>query len=98
MNDDGATVYMLKCADGSFYTGVTRRSLDDRLAEHADGLGGDYTRRRLPVSLVFASQFQRISDAVATERQIKGWSRAKKQALIDGDFVALKVLASRAEK
>jgi putative endonuclease len=96
--DDGATVYILQCADGSFYTGITRRALDERLAEHNDGLGGDYTRRRLPVTLIYADHFQRISDAVATERRIKGWSRAKKQALIVGDFASLPRLASRARK
>jgi putative endonuclease len=96
--EDGATVYILKCADGSFYTGITRRPLDDRVAEHDAGLGGDYTRRRLPVTLIYADYFQFIADAVATERRIKGWSRAKKQALIDGDFEKLQRLASRAAK
>ena len=98
MTTDGATVYILRCADGSFYTGVTRRPIDDRIGEHMAGLGGDYTRRRLPVKLIYASHFQRITDAIATERRIKGWLRAKKQALIDGDFERLKALASRAEK
>ena len=98
MTTDGAIVYILRCSDGSFYTGVTRRPIDDRIGEHMAGLGGDYTKRRLPVSLVFADHFQQISDAVATERRIKGWTRAKKQALVDGDFERLKTLASRAKK
>jgi putative endonuclease len=95
MTSDGATVYVLKCSDDSFYTGSTRRPVEERFAEHAAGLGGDYTRRRLPVELVHAEHFQRITDAIAFERQFKGWSRAKKEAFLRGDFTTLKRLAAR---
>ena len=98
MTSDGATVYILQCADGSFYSGLTHRTIDERVGEHLAGNGGDYTRRRLPVKLVYAAHFQRITDAIATERRIKGWSRAKKMALMREDFEVLKQLASRAER
>jgi putative endonuclease len=76
-------VYILECGDGSYYVG-SARSLDKRVAEHQAGLGGTYTSKRLPVSLVFAEHFDRIDDAFEREKQVQGWSRAKRQALIDG--------------
>jgi len=87
-------VYILKCADGSFYTGITRRSVDERVSEHNQGLVASYTQSRRPVAVVYSAEFERIDEAIATERQIKGWSRAKTQALIDGDFQRLKELAA----
>jgi putative endonuclease len=96
---DGASIYILRCADGSYYTGVTRRSVDERVSEHALGLDeGCYTFRRRPVTLVHAEHYSRIVDAVATERRIKGWSRAKKEAYIRGDYAALVALAKRSGK
>ncbi len=91
----GAWLYVLKCADGSYYVGTTRTTLEQRLAEHNSGHFGGYTATRRLVTLVYSEWFDRITDAVAAERQIKGWSRAKKEALIRGDFEALKVLARR---
>ncbi len=96
---DGASIYILRCADGSYYTGVTRRSVDERVSEHALGLDdGCYTFRRRPVTLVHAEHYSRIVDAVAAERRIKGWSRAKKEAYIRGDYAALVALAKRSGK
>jgi putative endonuclease len=89
---------VLKCADGSYYIGSTRRVVEERLADHAAGLGRDYTRRRLPVVLIHAEHFQRITDAIAFERQFKGWTRTKKEAFLRGEFDALKTLASRRKK
>jgi putative endonuclease len=89
----GAHVYIVRCADGSFYVGSTRTSLEARVSQHNDGTFGGYTSRRRPVDLMFHQEFDRISDANAAERQIKGWTRAKKQALLRGDFAALRVLA-----
>jgi len=89
----GAHVYILRCADGSFYVGSTRTSLEARVSQHNDATFGGYTARRRPVDLMFHQEFGRISDAIAAERQIKGWTRAKKQALIRGDFAALRLLA-----
>jgi len=91
----GAFVYILRCADDSFYVGTTRATLDQRLAQHEDGTFGGYTRTRRPVKLSCAEYFERVEDAIASERRLKGWSRAKKQALIDGDLEGLRTLARR---
>ena len=91
-----ASVYILLCPDGSYYTGITRREVEERVSEHAQGLDPTcYTFSRRPLSLVFSAPFDRVDEAVSFERQIKGWSRAKKQALIRGDYDALPALASR---
>ncbi len=89
----GACVYIVRCRDGHYYTGSTRGSLEQRVAEHNAGTYGGYTKSRRPVELVFSQDFQRITDAIAAERQIKGWSRAKKEALIQGDMEALQRFA-----
>jgi predicted GIY-YIG superfamily endonuclease len=81
-------LYILKCADGSYYTGSTT-NLERRIAEHQSGEIKGYTSSRLPVELVFSCEFQTENEAFIRERQIKGWSRAKKEALIRGDFDAL---------
>ncbi|MBL0899902.1 MAG: GIY-YIG nuclease family protein [Reyranella sp.] len=91
----GAHVYMLRCADGSYYVGSARLGLDRRLSEHNDGTYGGYTSRRRPVVLAWAEHFPDITDAIAVERQLKGWSRAKKEALIRGDWDAIQTLAKR---
>jgi putative endonuclease len=88
-----AFVYILKCADDSFYTGVTRTSLEYRVAQHNQGVLKGYTASRCPVTLVFSQQFDEIKQAISAERQIKGWSRAKKVALIDGRFEDLPFLS-----
>ncbi len=85
-------IYILKCADGSYYTG-SAKSLERRLAEHQIGEGGQWTKSRLPVDLVFAYEVQRIDDAFGLERQVKGWRREKKKALIKGDYSLLPALA-----
>ena len=86
-------VYILKCADGSYYTGVTN-SIERRFAEHQSGINNAcYTYTRLPVELVFIEQFQRYDQAIAFEKQIKGWSRKKKEALIEKNYALLKELA-----
>ena len=91
-----AWVYMLKCSDGSYYVGSARgETLDKRIAEHQSGALGGYTSTRRPVQLVWSEWFQSITDAVCVERQIKGWSRAKKQALIAHDYHRLPELAKR---
>jgi putative endonuclease len=90
-----ACLYILRCADGSLYAGTTRDSLEKRIAEHQAGTFDGYTSRRRPVVLVFHQQFQRVEDAISAERQIKGWRREKKEALIRGDYAALPALARR---
>src|SRR6266702_4590049 len=92
---DGAYLYILRCADGSYYAGTARSSLEQRVAEHNAGAYGGYTAKRRPVTLVFSQWFDRITDAIAAERQVKGWSRAKKEALVRGDFSSLPMLSQR---
>jgi putative endonuclease len=92
---EGAYLYILRCADGSYYTGTARFGLERRVAEHSAGIYGGYTAQRRPVTLVFSQWFDRITDAIAAERQVKGWSRAKKEALIRGDFESLPQLSKR---
>jgi predicted GIY-YIG superfamily endonuclease len=89
---------MLRCRDGAYYVGTTGASLEERVDQHQSGAFDGYTARRRPVALVFAQEFQLITDAIAAERQLKGWSRAKKEALIRGDFDAIRELARRAKK
>jgi putative endonuclease len=91
----GAYLYILRCADNSYYVGTTRKSLDERIGEHNAGIYGGYTTTRRPVTVVFAQHFDTVTDAIAAERQIKGWSRAKKEALIGGDWNRLPELAKR---
>src|ERR1700682_5620542 len=92
----GAFVYMLRCADGSFYVGsATGDDLTQRIAQHQSGYYNGYTATRRPVTLVWSEHFLRITDAIAVERQIKGWSRAKKEALIKGNWPAIELLARR---
>ncbi len=83
-------VYILKCCDGSYYTGVTN-NVEKRLAEHnsADSVTS-YTSTRRPVELVYHQQFNDIMQAIELEKQIKGWSRKKKEALINEDWEKLK--------
>ena len=88
--------YMLRCRDGSYYVGSARggwNALERRVNEHNAGAFGGYAKNRRPVELVFHQEFQRITDAIAAERQIKGWSRAKKEALIRGDWELVSKLA-----
>jgi putative endonuclease len=90
-------LYILRCSDASYYVGSTT-GLDARIATHRSGEGGDYTARRLPVEVVFTDEFESPHDAFLVERQVKGWSRAKKEALIRGDYNALPPLAANAIK
>jgi len=91
-------VYILRCADGSYYTGLTHRTPEERLAEHQSGLVDGFTQSRRPVALVYSESFLNAVDAIAAERRIKGWSRTKKEALITGRFDLLPGLARRKSK
>ncbi len=90
-------MYILKCSDGSYYTGSTRE-LEKRVMEHNMGLGSNYTRKHRPVELVYFEEFQRVDDAFAREKQVQGWSRAKKECLICGQFGKLTDLAKSSGK
>ena len=75
-------MYILLCADGSYYTGSTW-NLEKRLWNHQNGQGANYTKNRLPVRLVYCEEYSRIDEAYFREKEIQGWSRRKKKALID---------------
>ena len=85
-------VYILHCADDSFYVGIAQ-DLDARLKAHNDGRGATYTFKRRPVHLVYSEQFDSNSEGIKRERQLKRWSHSKKQALISGDLQKLKRLS-----
>lgn len=87
-------VYMLRCADGSFYVGHTDE-LEQRLGQHNDGRYCRWTRCRRPLQLVWSADFPTREQAKEAEKKLKGWSRAKKQALVDGDHDRISLLASR---
>ena len=89
----GFWVYILECKDKSYYVGHTD-NLENRLVEHNSGLGGNYTSKRLPVTIVFLERFQTRDEAFMAERQIKGWSRKKKDALIEKNFDRLVELSN----
>lgn len=92
-NDDRmAWVYILRCADDSFYVGSTR-NLDDRLHQHAVGRVDSYTRTRRPLELAWALECEHIGEAFALEHKLKGWRRAKKIALIEGRLADLPALS-----
>ena len=84
--------YLLRCNDGSYYVGHTD-DLETRMAQHQTGATGGYTAPRRPVTLVWSETFPTRDEAFAAERRIKGWSRAKKEALIAGDWDRLRMLA-----
>jgi putative endonuclease len=88
-------VYMLRCSDGSYYTGITRKAPLARVYEHNTAPINSYTARRRPVVLVFTESYENLIEAIMRERQIKGWSRRKKEALIRRDYDDLPDLASR---
>ena len=93
-----AFVYILRCADGTYYTGSTRATLDERVGQHNEGTYRGYTSSRLPVELVYSEAFDRIEDAITAERKIKGWSRAKKEALIGDDWQTVRQLSRRGRR
>ncbi len=87
-------VYILKCSDQSYYTGITN-DIDNRLAQHNNGDNNtSYTYRRRPVELVFCYEFSEVMQAISFEKQVKGWSRKKKEAIINGKWDLLKELSA----
>jgi len=86
-------VYILRCGDGSYCTGHTD-NLEKRIMQHQTGEIESYTSERLPVTLVFADEFPTREEALARERQIKGWGRKKKEAMVKGDWAEVSRLAS----
>jgi predicted GIY-YIG superfamily endonuclease len=88
-----AWVYILKCADNSYYTGKSQ-AIETRIEQHQQGVFKGYTYSRRPVTLMWSAGFLTYKEAIMCERQIKGWSRAKKEALIRGDIDLLHNLAA----
>jgi predicted GIY-YIG superfamily endonuclease len=85
-------VYIVRCSDASYYVGQSD-DLEKRISDHNAGLLSAYTRKRRPVKLVFSEEFQSREEALARERQLQGWSRAKKEALIAGNWERLRLLS-----
>lgn len=91
-------VYIVECSDGQYYTGMTN-NLDKRLYEHNSGLHPtSFTHNRRPVVLRYFQYFSDVNQAIAWEKQLKGWSRKKKEALFDGDWKLIQELAKNREK
>ena len=86
--------YVLRCADGSYYTGHTD-DLTARIGAHQSGVIDGYTQRRRSVTLAWSQEFPTRDEAFEAERQIKGWSRTKKEALIRGDWHAIQILSRK---
>jgi predicted GIY-YIG superfamily endonuclease len=82
-------MYILECCDGSYYVGSTR-NLNRRLNQHQSGKGANHTKKRLPVRMVYCKYFDRVQEAFYFEKQVQGWSRKKKEALMFGQIDLLK--------
>jgi putative endonuclease len=87
-------LYILKCADDSYYTGSTK-DLEKRIQQHQKALGANYTKKKLPVELIYYEEYERIDDAFYREKQIQNWSKSKKEALILGENTELPKLAKK---
>jgi putative endonuclease len=85
-------MYILECGNGSYYTGSTKQ-IKERIAQHQNGMGAKHTRNHQPVKLVYLEEFHRIDFAFYREKQVQGWSRKKKEALIYGEFNMLPSLS-----
>jgi putative endonuclease len=85
-------LYILKCCDGTYYTGSTK-DLEKRIKEHQSGQGANYTKDRLPIKLIYTEEYRRVVDAFLREKQIQNWSHDKKRALIEKEYSELHTLA-----
>ena len=90
-------MYILECADGSYYTGSTN-NLELRLWQHENAEGANHTKKRLPVKLVYSEEFEWVQDAFYREKQVQGWRREKKEALIRGEHSLLPELSMNSKK
>ncbi len=90
-------MYILRCSDDSYYTGSTS-DLESRIHQHSIGEGANYTRKRLPIELVYYEEYDRIDDAFYREKQVQGWTRRKKEALMAGRYDQLPSLAKKVWK
>ena len=85
-------MYILECGDGTYYTGSTK-DLSQRVQQHQNGIGAMYTAKRLPVKLIYYEEYLQIDLAFRREKQIQGWSRKKKEALMNGQEEFLPILS-----
>lgn len=85
-------MYILLCSNGQYYIGSTN-DLEKRLAQHQNGEGANFTKKHLPVKLVYCEEYQRIDEAFYREKQVQGWGRKKKEALINGEYSKLPQLS-----
>ncbi len=90
-------MYILLCSDGTYYTGSTN-NLELRIQQHQNGEGANYTKKRLPVTLVYSEEFERVEDAFYREKQVQGWRREKKEALIKSKQQKLPELSKNYKK
>ena len=90
-------VYILKCSDDSYYAGITN-NLEKRINEHQSGMIRGYTSSRLPIRLVFSERFTDVNQAIRLEKHLKGWSRKKKEALINRNLDLLVKLSNSKKK
>ena len=90
-----AYMYILQCANDQYYTGSTKKPLDKRVDEHQRGEGANFTKKHLPLKLVYYEEFSRIEDAFKREKQVQNWSSKKKEALITGESDLLKGLSKK---
>ncbi len=88
----GGCMYILECSDGTYYNGSTK-NLARRFNEHRLGLGANYTKQRLPVRLIYVEEYKRIDHAFEREKQVQGWSRKKKEALMTANYELLHELS-----
>jgi putative endonuclease len=89
-----AWMYILECIDGSYYVGATK-NLELRFLQHQSGIGSRYTSGRLPVKLVYCEEYGHVPDAYYREKQVQGWTRRKREALINGNPELLPALAKK---
>lgn len=87
-------LYILRCFDNSYYVGSTK-DLERRLRQHQEGKGAMYTARRLPVELLYYEEYSIIDEAFYREKQVQGWSRKKREALMNGEAYLLPKLAKK---
>jgi putative endonuclease len=93
----GASIYILRCADGSYYTGIMRRSVEEWVSEHFQGLVDSYTAGRLPVELIFSEYYERLDEAIAAAADQR-LVACEKGSLHAGEFNLLSVLSRRKSK
>ncbi len=89
-----AWMYILECCDNSYYIGSTK-DLKRRLSQYQEGIGSNYTSKRLPVKLVYCEEYDRVDEAFYCEKRVQGWTRRKREALINGTPELLPALAKK---